>query len=57
MQFISAKVEIRFLPDDMDSAYILFEDKHYPIRRTNREENCRTKRQNPIDYSRIGGDQ
>ena len=57
MQFISAKVEIRFLPDDMDSAYILFEDKHYPIRRTNREENCRTKRQNPIDYSKIGGDQ
>ena len=57
MQFISSKVEIRFLPDDMDSAYILFEDKHYPIRRTNREENCRTKRQNPIDYSKIGGDQ
>jgi len=57
MQFISAKVEIRFLPDDMDSAYILFEGKHYPIRKTNREENCRTKRQNPIDYSKIGGDQ
>lgn len=56
MQFISSKVEIRFLPDDMDSAYILFDGKHYPIRRTNRTENCRTKRQNPIDYSKIGGD-
>ena len=56
MQFISAKVEIRFLPDDMESAYILFEEKHYPIRRTNRNENCHVKRQNPIDYSKIGGD-
>lgn len=56
MQFISAKVEIRFLPDDMDSAYILFDGKHYPIRRTNRNENCHVKRQNPIDYSKAGGD-
>jgi transposase InsO family protein len=56
MQFISAKVEIRFLPDDMDSAYILFDGKHYPLRRTNRNENCHVKRQNPIDYSMIGGE-
>ena len=56
MQFISAKVEIRFLPDDMDSAYILFDGKHYPLRKTNRNENCHVKRQNPIDYSKIGGD-
>lgn len=56
MQFISTKVEIRFLPDDMSSAYILFEGKHYPIRMTNRNENCHVKRQNPIDYSQIGGD-
>lgn len=56
MQFISAKVEIRFLPDDMDSAYILFDGKHYPIRRTNRNENCHVKRHNPIDYSKAGGD-
>ena len=27
MQFISAKVDVRFLPDDMTSAYILFDDK------------------------------
>lgn len=56
MQFISSKVEIRFLPGDMDSAYILFDQKHYPIRRTNRNENCQAKRQNPIDYSKIGGE-
>lgn len=56
MQFISAKVDIRYLPDDMDAAFILFEDQKFPIRRTNRNENCYTKRDNPtIDYSKIGG--
>jgi len=58
MQFISSKVEIRFLPDDMSSAFILYEGEHYPIRPTDRNENCRTKRNNTpsIDYSRIGGE-
>lgn len=57
MQFISAKVDIRFLPDDMDSAFIIFENQRFPIRRTNRNENCHTKRNNAsIDYSRIGGE-
>ena len=57
MQFISSKVEIRFLPDDMSSAYILYEGGHYPIRQTDKNENCRTKRDNTmaIDYSRMGG--
>ncbi len=57
MQFISSKVEIRFLPDDMSSAYILYDGVHYPIRRTDRNENCRTKRNNPpyIDYAKLGG--
>ena len=56
MQFISAKVEIRYLPDDMDSAFILFENEKFPIRQTNRIENCRTKRNNlTIDYSKAGG--
>lgn len=56
MQFIRSKVEIRFLPDRMTDAYILFEGKHYPIRPTNRVENGRTKRNNThaIDYSRMG---
>ena len=56
MQFISAKVDIRYLPDDMDSAFILFENQKFPIRQTSRNENCHTKRSNPaIDYSKIGG--
>lgn len=57
MQFIDAKVEIRFLPDDMSSAFILYEGTHFPIRATDRNENCHTKRLNTpaIDYSRIGG--
>lgn len=57
MQFISSKVEIRFLPDDMSSAFILYEGVHYPIRPTDKNENCRTKRSNTpsIDYSKIGG--
>jgi transposase InsO family protein len=58
MQFISAKVDIRYLPDDMSTAYILFDDRKFPIRPTNRNENCRTKRENlpSIDYSKAGGD-
>ena len=57
MQFISSKVDIRFLPDDMSSAYILYGGVHYPIRRTDKVENCRTKRNNlpVIDYSKTGG--
>ena len=35
MQFIKMKVEIRFLPDDMENAYILYENTKSPIRRTN----------------------
>ena len=58
MQFIATKVEIRFLPDDMSTAYILYEGEHYPIRQTDRNENCRTKRNNTptLDYSRMGGE-
>ena len=58
MQFISMKVEIRFLPDDMSTAYILYDGAHYPIRKTDRNENYRTKRDNPpyIDYAKLGGE-
>lgn len=57
MQFIRMKVEIRFLPDDMKNAYILYERKRYDIRPTNKVENSRTKRENTpvIDYSLNGG--
>lgn len=55
MQFIRSKVEIRYLPDRMQDAYIFFEGKHYPIRLTNRIENGHTKRNNQyaIDYSKM----
>ena len=57
MQFIRMRVEIRFLPDDMKNAYILYEGKRYPLRLTNKVENSRTKRENnlSIDYSMKGG--
>ena len=57
MQYIRLKVEIRYLPDRMQDAYIFFEGRKYPIRKTNRVENGRTKRDNQhaIDYSKMGG--
>ena len=57
MQFISATVDIRYLPDDMDNACIFYEGRQYPIIKTNKNVNCHTKRNNPprIDYSKIGG--
>ena len=57
-QFISSKVEIRFLLDDMSQAFILYEGERFPIRPTDKNENYRTKRNNPpaIDYSKIGGE-
>lgn len=57
MQFIRSKVEVRYLPDKMDDAYIMQDGKHYPLRRTNRVENGLTKRENvhAIDYTKIGG--
>lgn len=58
MQFISAKVDIRYLPNGMDSAYILYENKKFPIRRTDRNDNCHAGCNNlpAIDYSRAGGE-
>lgn len=57
MQFIGMKVQVRYLPDQMDKAYIFYEDKHYPLRPTDKVANSRTKRNNDpaIDYSIAGG--
>ena len=57
-QFIGQTVDIRFRPDEMDSAVILYEGATFPIRVTDKNENCRTRRNNPvkIDYSKIGGE-
>ena len=55
-QFIGMKVDIRFLPGRMEDAYILYEDIHYPIPRTDKVANSRAKRNNlpRIDYSGKG---
>lgn len=56
MQFIGATVDIRYRPNDLTSAFILYEKCRFPLRVTDKVENCRTKRNNPgIDYSKIGG--
>ena len=51
MQFIGMKVEIRFTPGDMSSAFILYDNTHFQIRLTNRNENCHTKRNNLPAFS------
>ena len=57
MQFIDQKVEIRFRPGEMDSAVIIYDNERYPIRVTNKNENCHVKRNNgpSLDYSKLGG--
>ena len=55
MEFIGQKVEIRFVPSDMSTACIFDQKQRFPLRKTDLHENCRTKRNNPIDYSKIGG--
>lgn len=56
IQFIRQSVEVRYLPDEMENAYIYYENTKYSIRKTNKVENGKTKRQNPysIDYSKDG---
>lgn len=46
LQFIRMTVEIRYLPGQMENAYILFEGKHYPITATDKVANSKTKRNN-----------
>ena len=56
-QFIGMRVEIRYLPEHMEDAYILYGDTRFPIRETNKVENAYTKRNNLpiINYSLEGG--
>ena len=53
MQFIRMKVEIRYIPDDMGCAFILYEKERYPLQLTDKNANCHVKRRNApsIDYS------
>jgi transposase InsO family protein len=56
MQFIGNNVEVRYLPGR--EAYILAGGERYELRRTNKQENARTRRKNTasINYSIEGGD-
>jgi hypothetical protein len=47
-QFIKMKVEIRYLPDNMENAYILYEKMHFPIVATDKVANSKTKRNNKL---------
>ena len=51
-------IEVRYLPDDMSGAYIFKDGQRFSIRATNKLENSRTKRNNPlaIDYSLGSGE-
>lgn len=56
MQFIGQKVEERFLPGDIESAYILYGGSHYPLRVIDRIANGKTRREKclAIDYGKEG---
>ena len=56
-QFIGMKVEIRYLPGRMEDGYIFFNGEHFPLIRTDKVANCRTKRANTfptLQYGRRG---
>lgn len=54
-RFIGSTVDIRFLPDDMTTAYILYKGKNYPIKVTNKVANSKAKRNNyyALDYDQL----
>ena len=56
LQFIGQTVDVRFPPDRLDEACIICEKTKYALRKTNKVENARAKRDNPkIDYGWDGG--
>lgn len=57
MNFIRQTVEIRYVPSDMNTAFILYDGKRYPIHRTDKNANAHTKRNNlKLDYSKVGSE-
>ena len=45
-QFIGMRVDIRYLPDAMEDAFLLYEDTRFPITRTDKNANACAKRSN-----------
>jgi len=54
MQFIRQTVEVRFLPDRLDEAYIIDGAARYPLKLTDRQSNSRARRETwpSVDYSK-----
>jgi transposase InsO family protein len=54
MQFIRQTVEVRFLPDALDEAYIYENGIHYPLKLTDKQANSRVRRKTwpTVDYSK-----
>jgi hypothetical protein len=54
MQFIRQTVEVRFLPDRLDEAYIFDNGKRFPLKVTDKQANSRVKRVDwpTVDYSK-----
>lgn len=53
-QFIGSKIEVRYIPNNIDNTIHVFENNaSYPVRRTNKVENSKVKRKSnlKIDYS------
>jgi hypothetical protein len=56
MQFIRQTVEVRFLPDMLENAYIFENGVRYPLKPTDKEANGRVRREKgpTVDYSKGG---
>jgi hypothetical protein len=54
MQFIGQTVDVRFLPDRLDEAYIYDNGKHFPLKVTDKHANSKVKRLDlpTVDYSK-----
>lgn len=54
MQFMRQTVEVRFLPDRLDEAYIFEDGNRYPLKLTDKQANSGAKRQDwpAVDYSK-----
>ena len=55
MEFIGSSVEIRYRPGEPHSAFILQNDKRFPIMPTDKTANSRVKRSNPYNVRYGGG--
>ncbi|MCL2165334.1 MAG: DDE-type integrase/transposase/recombinase [Oscillospiraceae bacterium] len=57
LQFIGQTVDVRFPPDHLDEACIIYDKIKYALRKTNKVENARVKRDNPkINYGWNGSE-